>query len=374
MNRLLPIFLLLSCSLGVRAAGLSADSARGEQVFERLACVQCHSVNGKGGNFAPDLGRMVDRGFTPATLAATMWNHAPGMWEAMRAREISAGELDEQAAEDLMAFFYSARFFEKPGDAGRGKRAFENRGCQSCHSLSGGAKAKPANDWEGLSDPIALVEAMWNHRAEMQAANASQGAPPPQITAQELTDMLVYLRNLPGNRGKPGVFRTAPAGEAVFESAGCAKCHKTLDALAQNVQGQTLTDIAAEMWNHAPRMAAAGAGSAPLAPGQMRDLVSALWAARFFAASGRPAAGSRVFAAKNCAVCHNDAASGAPHLPIAGRDFSGATMVSVLWRHGPRMLDRMKSKNLAWPRFDGSQMADLIAYLNSEKPGQSIPK
>ncbi len=41
-------------------------------------------------------------------------------------------------------------------------------------------------------------------------------------------------------------------------------------------------------------------------------------------------------------------------------------MVSVLWRHGPRMLDQMKTKGLAWPRFDGAQMADLIAYLNSK--------
>lgn len=378
MNRLLFTSALLAASLALRAADLSADSARGEQVFERLSCVQCHSVNGRGGKAAPDLGQMVDRGFTPATLAATMWNHAPGMWAAMQTRQISAGELNEQAAQDLMAFFYSARFFEKPGDAGRGKRAFQSRGCQGCHGQngSGGSKAKPPNEWEALDDPIALVEAMWNHRAEMQAANASKGAPSQQITAQELTDVLVYLRNLPGSRGKPGVFRIEPSrnGEAVFESAGCAKCHKALDALAQSVQGQTLTEIAAEMWNHAPRMAAAGAPAVALAPGQMRDLVSAIWATKFFSATGHAAAGSRVFTAKNCSVCHNDAASGAPHLPVPGREFSGASMVSVLWRHGPRMLDLMKSKSLAWPRFDGSQMADLIAYLNSDKtpvkPGQ----
>ena len=44
-------------------------------------------------------------------------------------------------------------------------------------------------------------------------------------------------------------------------------------------------------------------------------------------------------------------------------------MVSVLWRHGPRMLDLMRTKGLQWPRFDGSQMADLIAYLHYNKPG-----
>ena len=53
-----------------------------------------------------------------------MWNHAPAMWAAMRARERQAGDLNEQAAGDLFAYFYSARFFEKPGDAARGKRLF----------------------------------------------------------------------------------------------------------------------------------------------------------------------------------------------------------------------------------------------------------
>jgi cytochrome c2 len=357
---------LLASAFLAHAASFTADSARGQRLFETLSCVQCHSVNGKGATVGPDLGRMLDRGFTPATLAATMWNHAPGMWAAMRDRQITAGELDQPAAQDLMAFFYAARFFEKPGDAGRGKRAFESLGCAGCHDL------KSSGQWAGLADPIALADAMWNHRAQMQAAAASKGIALPQLGAQDLTDMLVYLRNQPGTREETGVFRIAAAGagDAVFQSSGCAKCHQSVDALALSVQGKTLTEIAAEMWNHAPRMAAAGAPLIQLTPDQMRDLVSSFWAAKFFEDSGRASTGSRVFASKNCTVCHNDASSGAPHLPASGSDFTGATMISVLWRHGPRMLDQMKTKGVAWPRFDGSQMADLIAYLNSGKPAQ----
>jgi cytochrome c2 len=350
---------LLVSALALQAAGFSADSARGQRLFETLSCVQCHSVNGSGGKAAPDLGRMVDRGFTPSTLASTMWNHAPRMWAAMRDRQITADELDQQGAQDLMAFFYAARFFERPGDAGRGKRVFERDGCAGCHNLS-------VSQWQGLNDPIALLEAMWNHRAQMQAATAAKGAALPQLSAQDLTDILVYLRNLPGTRGQAGVFRieAAGAGATIFQSAGCAKCHQTVEALAADTQGKTLTEIAAEMWNHAPRMAAAGAPAVKLAPGEMRDLASSFWAAKFFEDAGHSASGSRVFASKKCAVCHNDASSGAPRLPIPGRAFSGASMVSVLWRHGPRMLNLMKTKGLEWPRFDGAQMADLIAYLN----------
>src|ERR1700680_2569080 len=98
------------------------------------------------------------------------------MWLSMRAVQVSAGNLDKQAAQDLMAFFYAARFFEKPGDAGRGKRAFQSRGCQGCHGLTSAANpaAKPVNQWEVLIDPIALVEAMWNHRFQMLSETASK--------------------------------------------------------------------------------------------------------------------------------------------------------------------------------------------------------
>jgi mono/diheme cytochrome c family protein len=364
---------LLIPALAAQAAGFSADSARGEQLFTSLLCVQCHSVNGTGGSSAPDVGRVEDRGFTPATLAAAMWNHAPAMWDSMREHQVVVQKLDEQAAQDLMAYFYAARFFEKPGDAGRGKRAFQNRGCAGCHGLTSvvNPKAKPVNEWKTLADPIAMVEAMWNHRSDMLAESAAKGVPTPQLNVQDLTDILVYLRNLPENRGKTAMFHTDVTGngQAVFESAGCAKCHQTVEALATRLEGQTLTQIAVEMWNHAPRMAANGAPMTPLAPGQMQALVSGFWAAKFFEDAGHPASGSRVFSGKNCRVCHDDASTGAPRLPMTGREFSGAAMISVLWRHGPSMAQQMKAKGIEWPRFDGTQMADLIAFLNATHPG-----
>jgi cytochrome c2 len=365
------LLLLFVSALAARSASFVADSARGERLFQSLACVQCHSVNATGGKSAPDLGRLVDRAFTPASLAATMWNHAPTMWASMREQKISAGQLDTQDAQDMMAFFYASRFFEKPGDAARGKRAFHARGCDGCHGLTSAVdpKAHPVSEWQGLADPIVLVEAMWNHRSDMIAASEAKGAPTPTLEVQDLSDMLVYLRNLPDNRSKTGTFRIEMSdnGQSVFEAAGCAKCHQGVEALADRIEGETLTEIAVAMWNHAPRMVANGAPMGPLAPGQMQGLVSAFWAAKFFGNTGRPNAGANVFSAKTCAGCHNNASSGASQLPFAGREFTGAAMVSVLWKHGPTMLDQMKAKGVAWPRFDGTQMADLIAYLNTKR-------
>jgi len=112
MRRILAV--LCVSSAAARAATIAADSERGAALFDSLSCVQCHSVNGSGGTLGPDLGKLVDRNFTPATLAATMWNHAPTMWAAMRERNVRAGDLTEQDAADLLAFFCSARFFERP--------------------------------------------------------------------------------------------------------------------------------------------------------------------------------------------------------------------------------------------------------------------
>jgi mono/diheme cytochrome c family protein len=368
----LRIAILLVSAIGAHAAAIAADSERGAKLFGELACVQCHSVNGKGAQVGPDLGRLADRNFTPATLAATMWNHAPTMWASMHEKGVKPGELDEQAARDLFAYFYSARFFEKPGDAGRGKQVFTERNCAKCHGLTeaipGGAP--PVGQWQTLNSPFALAEAMWNHLPRMRAVAETKRTALPQLEAQDLVDLLVYLRNFPGLRGQPqGGFQTTSGtnGEALFQSKGCANCHKAGSALANRIKGDTLTEIAAAMWNHAPKMAAAGAPAVVFAPGEMRELLSYLWAKQFFESAGDAARGKRVFSAKHCATCHDDAGSGAPKLQGAGTSFSAAAMVAALWHHGPTMLESMRAKQIAWPRFDTSEMPDLIAYLNSQE-------
>lgn len=358
---------LFISALSLHAATIAADSARGAQLFETLSCVQCHSINGRGGTAGPDLGRRIDRDFTPASLAATMWNHAPAMWAAMRTRNIRPADLNEQAAADLFAYFYSARFFEKLGDAGRGKRLFSSKHCAECHGLTDAKlpAAKPVSQWESLGQPLELVNALWNHAATMRQEFANKKLNWPDLTAQDLTDMLVYLRNLPSSPIANARIEITPGtnGQALFESKRCAVCHTGKTPLTARLKGKTLTDIAVDMWEHAPRMPA---DPAPLTVAEMRDIVSYLWADQFFEDAGSPTAGTRVFTAKRCATCHNDASSGAPKITGTGRSFSAAAIVSVLWHHGPNMLDQMKTKGIAWPRFEGSDMANLIAYLNAQ--------
>jgi len=45
--------------------------------------------------------------------------------------------------------------------------------------------------------------------------------------------------------------------------------------------------------------------------------------------------------------------------------YSAITMVDVLWKHGPSMLQQMHDRHIPWPQLSQTEMANLIAYLNS---------
>src|SRR5260370_41362426 len=68
---------------------IPGDSDRGGKLFETEQCIQCHSVNGRGGKMGLDLARSAPRNFSPSPLASAMWNHAPVMWAAMQSKGIA---------------------------------------------------------------------------------------------------------------------------------------------------------------------------------------------------------------------------------------------------------------------------------------------
>jgi mono/diheme cytochrome c family protein len=209
-----------------------------------------------------------------------------------------------------------------------------------------------------------LAQQMWNHGAKMREAFAKKKLAWSQLTGQELTDILVYLQNLPETRplARNFLFPASDTGAALFQSKGCAECHNSKVPLEARLRNQTLTDIAADMWNHQPSMK----NPPPeLSQEEMRQILAYIWARQYFRGAGSAERGKKVFAEKACNSCHGDPASGAPKL-AKGRDaYSDITMLSALWDHGPRMLQGMNERNLAWPRLTPQQMSDLIAYLNS---------
>lgn len=361
---LLPIMVLPSLLM---ASMLDADARRGADFFKTQGCVSCHGVKGVGEGKAPDLGKRLDRNYTPAGITAQMWSHAPIMWANMAKDNIPVPPLSTGQAGDLFAYFYSARYFEKPGEAERGKRLFESKHCAECHARvagAGSAVGPPVERWESLTAPIILIQHMWNHQVLMRTAMAERHIAYPQLTSQELTDMLVYLQNLPQTRNTELFILLPPAeeGAPLFSQKGCSECHKDKLALENRLGDATLTDVAAAMWNHAPQMRQP---PPQLTITEWRQLISYVWAKQFFSTHGDSAKGRKTFASKKCAACHDDRSSGAPALSKPAEPYSAITMASVLWRHGPTMLRKMQDKHIAWPQLSQTEMSNLIAYLNS---------
>jgi cytochrome c2 len=340
----------------VAAAAVTVGHAeRGAELFKSQKCVTCHSIKGEGGKLAPDLGRLGGKGWTPDAMAALMWNHAPQMWEAMDKAGVAPPKISRTDAADLFAYFYAARAFEKPGDAGRGRALFANKGCAECHSLAAGSKGNAPSvlSWESVGDPIELARQMWNHAPKMRAAMEAKKMKVPTITGAEMNDMVVYLSSLPQMRGRPAQFSPASAetGEMLLEAKGCKGCHTGANSFERKQVFETAADFTAAMWNHSGQMKQ----DIQLRSEEMKRIAGYVWSQQVSSAQGSPGRGAKVFDSKGCAGCH----SGGKQPKVA----NAFEVVSGLWSHGPTMLKQVQSQGKSWPRLDTAQMTDLVAHL-----------
>lgn len=366
--------------LSLPLAAQYGDARRGSELFQRRNCTLCHSIHGVGGTIAPDLSRRSTRDFTPAIMAATMWNHGPAMWRAMAARKIEVPPLGTTEIADLYAYFYSIRYFDRPGDAARGKEMFTAKRCSRCHALTpaeGRRRGPPVSEWPAIADRIRWTQHMWNHAPTMMQEMEKSGVVWPAFTLQEMIDLLVYVRNLPDRPvAVPSLIFDNPAeGEKLFEQRGCARCHTVgtvepgrVDLIGAARAARTFTEMGAAMWNHAPQMrrraAQAKVEFPVLRENEMSHLIAFLFARRYFEEKGDPRRGARVFASRRCGLCHDQAGSPAPSLKKKKGQFSAPQMASAVWQHGPKMHGLMEKQAIRWPTFAGAEMADLIAFLN----------
>jgi mono/diheme cytochrome c family protein len=346
-----------AAALAAAVPSLNGDATRGAALFQSKKCVTCHSVAGQGGTIAPDLGKQGGSSFTPSSMAAMLWNHAPKMWGALAKSAVKV-DLTPQDSADMFAYFYAARYMDPPGDAGRGKQLFTAKRCAECHSLDGAA-GKRGLKWGTLADPIELGRAMWNHAPAMRAEMAKKGGKLPKLTAAEMNDLLVYLRTLPQAKDNKPVFQPASAetGETLFQAKGCANCHKGVRTLANRVAFRTVSDFSASMWNHGGIVNQSG----ELNPEEMKRLAGYVWSLQFAATSGDAARGAKVFAAKGCGGCHTSG----PGPKIAGAVPDAYALIGSLTQHAPGMLQKMEASKKVWPSIKDTEMEDLLAYLKS---------
>jgi cytochrome c551/c552 len=177
-----------------REMSFGGDPTRGEGLFAEKGCVHCHSYRGVGGTEGPDFAD-VALDYSAVQIAGKMWNHAPRMWEIMEKENITVPEFKEGEMADLVAYLYSLKLHDEPGNADRGRRLIDNKGCLACHPLRGeGPKiSKDLASLEGMDSSLAMIAGMWNHAPGMQEKHKEKHKKWPKLGARDMADLYAYL-------------------------------------------------------------------------------------------------------------------------------------------------------------------------------------
>lgn len=369
----------------------------GWSVFSSKGCGKCHAVRGAGGQVGPDLAR-IQGGKSFYDLGAALWNHLPQMGARMRAANIERPRLTAQEASNLIAFLFTAQYYDEAGDPRAGETLFASKGCVQCHAVGGaGGKVGPGLDpLKRANSPVLVAAAMWNHAPQMAEAMKARGVTLPTFEGKELVDLIAYVvatAQDTSTETKQVVPGTPERGKQLFADRKCATCHavggkgpRVGPDLGRGGQHVSLTQLASRMWNHGPAMTARMKQMnipVPTLSGQdMADILSYLYVSRYFEAETSPARGQEVARAKGCLGCHAVRGQGGK----VGADLAASTvartpggLVASMWNHARLMETQVEKQKVAWPTLTGPELGDLAAFLGSiqrppARPAQAAPK
>ena len=269
-----------------------------------------------------------------------------------------------------------------PGEPTTGRRLFLERGCVRCHSIWGnGGTLGPDFAVIGAGRSMQqLAGLFWNHTPRMIETVRRRGFQWPSFTEVELANLIsyVYYVKLFDEPGDPEL------GERWFREKRCVECHSVGGTGGQN--GPALDRyasyiapimLAQGMWNHGPAMqakqSARGVPIPTFVGREMADIQAYLRrrsTARdrqvVFLQPPHPGNGRRLFETKGCVRCHGPDGRGTeygPDLRTATLRLRVSEIAGVLWNHSFRMSAAMQARGFAFPQFQGTEMADVIAFL-----------
>jgi cytochrome c2 len=357
-------------------AGLG-DVVRGWRIFHEKRCVDCHAVWGQGAQIGPDLGRASRGHFSSNELAAQMWNHVPRMVALLRQYRLSEVTLTRAEMADMFSFLYFARQLDQPGDPREGSRLLVERRCAECHSLErqGDQVGPDLTRWAGNVNPIVWAQLMWGHGTGMAQAMKARGIEWPKLEDDDLANIITYVRSIGPTTAKtylrPG---SSANGQHLFKERQCAVCHSPDSDpkhrgpdLVHVELPRSLSGVASRMWNHLPAMsklmAERNVQVAPITAQEMADIIAFIFAQQYQREEGEPSRGLAVFQQKRCTECHTLAPR--EDSPELVPRVSAVDMADAVWKHGASMVDQMASAGIPWPLFEGTEMADLVAYIGS---------
>lgn len=195
-----------------------------------------------------------------------------------------------------------------------------------------------------------------------------------------LTTLVVVLLGLAALAAAQPMFTPGEdpaAGSRVFGTKGCVQCHaiKGLGGrvgpdLGRTERPRSFYHLAAQLWNHAPKMAdrmrELGIARPRLDARESADLVAFLFTVDYFDRPGDAESGRRLFTDKRCVTCHQRGGAGGvvgPSLDNLGERATPIYLASAMWNHGPQMSDAMRARGIPRPTFKGNELRDLLAYL-----------
>lgn len=353
----------------------------GWKVYYEKKCVHCHAVWGEGAHIGPDLGRLWGEEVTAAQLAGSFWNHAPEMWARMTVKGIPSDSLDYREVVDLFAFLQFINFIDEPGDPERGREVIAKNGCMRCHSLKpeeeGGAP--DLLRWGNLINPVVWAQKMWNHAPEMLSHTQQAGIRWPVFLEEEMVHLVAYIQEN-SIRGEMEYLASGDplSGKKMFTEKKCVQCH-AIDGVGGKVGPdlarekdfpRTLTQMAAEMWNHAPemirRMKNRRIKWEDFSAQEMADLLAYVFYVRFYREKSDIDRGRTIFNEKQCSSCHVAGGLG-PDLVDREGKLTATKIAHVMWNHGPTMLRTMEELGMEWPIFEKDEMSYLIGFFNNIK-------
>ncbi len=166
-------------------------------------------------------------------------------------------------------------------------------------------------------------------------------------------------------------------GRRVYVQKDCVECHAVMGSggtigpdLAEVGKGRSHHRLVTKLWDHLPLMVQSFAEEGMVWPEvsdeEMADLTAYLFYLNFFDKPGNYNLGKQQFTQKGCVNCHSIGGSGAqigPALDKFGSSASSLDLVARMWSHGPAMLRSQRDRNVQIPKFQGAEVADILAYL-----------
>lgn len=295
------------------------------------------------------------------------------VWSGILLVLIPVGALAWQSAQEVRI----------PDNPLQGLRLFEAKGCVQCHSIGDAGSNIGPNLADSLFDGtfLDLGAGLWNHVPGMSVTFEVTQQEWPLLSEAEVTSLLsfLYFMDYLGQPGDP------QEGERVFGgSGGCGSCHvigggeqRSGPDLARLSMFASPLYVAQEIWNHGPVMleSMSRLGLSPPTFGEtdltnlsayIRQQAGPGLQDRLLLTPGNPNKGRRIFASKGCSTCHGASArggGGGPDLSRFPLRRSAEAIAGTMWNHSFAMNDAMRARGIDWPRFENSELADLVAFL-----------